>query len=222
VALSCCASADACSRCGNFKNCRFAVKQVVAVEHVVQPQIIKQNIFYGVGYDARASVLAYQGVQVAAEGQLAREMQRLQDRFAELQQYQQQALAYRQPVYMVAPQQAYVQPQTQCVTCQGQQPMQPPADPQPPQFSLQEGGVVQSACIKCHSGATPKAGMDLTQPNNLTLAQRLKAVSMAGSGKMPPKSAPLNDAQLAGLARELATPEELERLCAALAEQPTQ
>lgn len=61
--------------------------------------------------------------------------------------------------------------------------------------------IIQTACLKCHGGASVNGDVDFTQ--RLTLEQRLDAVAKAARGEMPKNGPKLTPAQFSQLKIEL-------------------
>ena len=96
-----------------------------------------------------------------------------------------------------------------CCCCQGTQsppsagpqaPAEPPAAPQvpsPPAGAVDTPAVqaiITRSCVSCHSGATPKGGLDMTDVSTLTELQRYKVWGQAHAGTMPKGGDPIPDA----------------------------
>lgn len=82
----------------------------------------------------------------------------------------------------------------ECPTC-------PPAEPTPPtnnsdtSVNINPGTkIIEQTCAKCHSGATPKAQLTITNDAHLDLDTFKKARNMVLSGKMP-KGTKLSEAE---------------------------
>lgn len=89
-------------------------------------------------------------------------------------------------------------------------------------FARELRPILEKRCFECHSGETPKAGVDLSLAQDAVDARRMgsvfaRAVSMLERGKMPPDSRPpLHDAErsrlVSGLKEVLTHPEPGESL----------
>lgn len=78
----------------------------------------------------------------------------------------------------------------------------PPAEPspeEPPRFSSTDS-VINTSCISCHSGETPKGNLDVTKP--LDEGAKWRMFMRAAQGDMPPAK-PLDNEQLRELLIEL-------------------
>ena len=197
-----------------------------------QPQIINQTIFYEVGRDVRYPTVTPQAVVTAEMGQLRREAQRIQDKMAEMIQYQQQ-IAQPQPqivyVPMVAQPTPATQPQPQPTPAAPQTPSPPqpatpglqpiPQQPQPqqptdnkPTFSMTQG-IIQQKCVKCHGGSgNPKGDLDLR--STITCAQFHSAMDRLltddPATRMPFKQPALTPEETAQAMKELLAMTRLE------------
>lgn len=168
------------------------------------PQYVTQNIFYEVGgASALYPAVPNQNIAAAEYGQMTREMQRLQDRMADWKASQPQP-PQQQPinVYLQLPpgSQPAGQPAAQPTMPQQPAPQQPAANPQ---FSLQQkpGAIIESRCVKCHSGANAKGGLDLTQA--LSCEQKLATIRKVINGEMPKGGPPLTPEEIGDFMQEI-------------------
>lgn len=187
--------AHAANRYCNSGYCAPAVHRDV-VQELVTPQYVTNNIFYSVGDSVRQ--YAPQAVIQAQRAQIARDMQRLQDRMTEFNQYSQQVT---QPVCYVPVQSAAV-----CVPGMPQQPgyQQPQQPEQPPTFNHAQrstSAVIAAGCLKCH-GENGKARDHFDLTRWLTCDEIGRAVSAVAEGRMP-QGGQLADPQKAQLYAEL-------------------
>lgn len=186
--------------CGNNVVCAPPVRRaaVVVEKEIVQdviPQNVTQNFFYETGQELRYQQVPSQNVIAAERQQLVREMQRLQDRMTEFDQYSrqsaqqyaglsQQSVVACIPLVLQGLQQYSQQTQTQVQSQQLNQQQYSILQPQ--------AGVVTAKCVRCHGGAAGvKGGLDLTK--TVSCEERLKAIRLVLSGKMPKGGPPLTD-----------------------------
>lgn len=167
-----------------------------------QTVVQTQNVFYEVG-GAAAQYPAVPNANIAAAeyAQVAREMQRLQDRLADLK--PQQPAQQAQPpinVYLQLPAGATVPAQPATQPAMPQQPQQP-AQSQPFSMTQKPNGILQSRCVKCHSGANAKGSLDLTSA--LTCEQKLDAMRKVINGDMPKGGPPLTPEELGDFWHEM-------------------
>ena len=209
------------------------VERTIVQRFIEQPYI--ENVFYAVGASVRDYSVAPRNLMLAQQGQLYRQLERIQDQ-----------LAYYQDQYEAPPQQYYYPPPTmQWNPGYGQAPQNiplqqsyaPPPQAQraaPSQYELPapptqqlaacpgpqsvsnhydhgqalQQRVTDQKCIGCHNNQKSEGNLNMQQP--LTFQQKLHGFQRAMKGDMPKDGEPLNEDELRRYFQEEFSPEEQE------------